>query len=39
MKASEIFPDKEERRQVKEIIDCFNGILVSVKDSDGKIIF
>jgi hypothetical protein len=39
MNAKDLFPDEEERKQVKEWLDLFNGTIVKVVDADGKILF
>ena len=37
--AKEIFPDDDERLEVKAWLDLFNGILMRVIDKDGTILF
>ena len=37
--ARDIFPDDEERAEVKSWLDLFNGTIIKVVDGDGKILF
>lgn len=39
MNAKEIFPDDEERAEVKYWLDLFEGSLTQVIDADGTILF
>lgn len=39
MRSIDLFPDKQERDEVKSIIDMFNGFLTQVLDENGDILF
>ena len=39
MKATDLFPEKEERLQVKSFLELFNGVLTQVTNTDGKVVY
>lgn len=39
MNARDIFPDDDERAEVKELLNLFEGTLMEVIDADGTVLF
>jgi hypothetical protein len=39
MKSTELFPDEKERKEVKVMLDFWNGTLTEVRNSEGNIIY
>ena len=36
IKASELFPDPDDRKKIKAIVDMFDGKIVAIKDKEEK---
>ena len=39
MRSEQLFPDKEERRQVKASLDEVGGVITQVVDGDGEVLY